>query len=164
MDLVKPDIGLLFWMLLSFLIVLFLLKKFAWKPILSALKEREDSIKESLNEADKARQTMANLKADNENLIREARAERDGILKQAMEVKNEIIADSKGKAKEEAGNILKAARETIHNEKMGAIIELKNQVATLSIEIAEKVLTDELSSIDKQKKLVDKLLKDVNLN
>lgn len=164
MDLIKPDIGLLFWMLLSFLIVLFLLKKFAWKPILGALKEREDSIKKSLNDADKARQTVANLKVDNEKLLMEARAERDEILKQARDVKKEIVAEAKEKAKEEASNIMKSARETIHNERMAAITELKNQVGILSIEIAEKVLAEELSSVDKQKKLIDRLLKDVNLN
>lgn len=164
MDLVTPDIGLLFWMTLSFLIVLFLLRKFAWKPILKMLREREESITDALEEAKKARNEMANLKADNESLLAEARAEREVILREANETKAAIVAEAKEKAKAEGDQIVKQARETIQNEKMAAITELKNQVASLSIDIAEKILKEELSSEEKQKSLINNLLDDVSLN
>jgi F-type H+-transporting ATPase subunit b len=164
MELVKPDFGLIFWMLLSFGILVFLLAKFAWKPILKALKEREQSIEDSLRSAEKARNEMANLKADNEKLLAEARNERDKILKEAREAKENIINEARGKASEEADRLIKIARESIHNEKMAAITDLKNQVANLSIEIAEKVIRQQLSTDEKQKALVAEMLKDVKLN
>ncbi len=164
MELVKPDFGLIFWMLLSFGILVFLLTKFAWKPILKALKEREHSIEDSLRSAEKARNEMANLKADNEKLLAEARNERDKILKEAREAKDNIINEARGKASEEADRLIKIARESIHNEKMAAITDLKNQVANLSIEIAEKVIRQQLSTDEKQKALVAEMLKDVKLN
>jgi F-type H+-transporting ATPase subunit b len=164
MDLVTPDIGLLFWMTISFLIVLLLLRKFAWKPILSSLKEREETISNALDEAKKARKEMANQQAGNEALLAEARAERDVILREATETKVAIVAEAREKAKAEGEKAIKIARETIHNEKMAAITELKNQVATLSIEIAEKILKEELSSEEKQKSLISNLLDDVSLN
>jgi F-type H+-transporting ATPase subunit b len=151
-------------MLLSFGILVFLLTKFAWKPILKALKEREQSIEDSLRSAEKARNEMASLKADNEKLLAEARNERDKILKEAREAKDNIINEARGKASEEADRLLKIARETIHNEKMAAITDLKNQVANLSIEIAEKVIRQQLSTDEKQKALVAEMLKDVKLN
>ncbi len=164
MELVKPDFGLIFWMLLSFGILVFLLTKFAWKPILKALKDREQSIEDSLRSAEKARQEMANLKADNEKLLAEARNERDKILKEAREAKDNIINEARSKASEEADRLIKIARETIYNEKMAAITDLKNQVANLSIEIAEKVIRQQLSTDEKQKALVAEMLKDVKLN
>ena len=164
MSLITPDIGLLFWMLLSFSIVLIILKKFAWKPILEGLKERETSIQEALDTAKKAREEMEALQSNNEELLREARAERDSLIKEARAAKDAIVAEAKDKAKEEADKIMSQARATIENEKMAAITELKNQVATLSIDIAEKILKEELSSEDKQKALVTTLLDDVNLN
>jgi F-type H+-transporting ATPase subunit b len=164
MDLVNPAIGLLFWMTVSFLIILFLLTKFAWKPILKMIKEREDSIENALSSAEKAKAEMKALQSDNERILAEARAERDTLLKEAREMKESIIAEAKNAASKEGDRLLKAARENIQNEKMAAITELKNNVATLSIEIAEKILKSELSSDEKQKTLVNSLLKDVNLN
>jgi F-type H+-transporting ATPase subunit b len=164
MELVKPAIGLLFWMVVSFGIVLFILKKFAWKPILNMIKERETSIESALNAAEKAKLEMTSLKSSNEKLLAEARIERDNILKEAREIKDSIVNEAKTKAKQEADKIVTAARENIQNEKMAAITELKNQVATLSIDIAEKILKTELSSDEKQKSLVKNLLEGIKLN
>jgi F-type H+-transporting ATPase subunit b len=164
MKLVTPDIGLLFWMIVSFGIVLFLLRKFAWKPILSSLRTREESISEALNTAKKAKEEMSLLKADNEKLIQQARAERDVLLKEARDTKDAIIAESKAKAQAEANKIMAAARETINTEKNAAIADLKNQVASMSIDIAEKILRQELSKDEKQKSLMENLMRDVPLN
>jgi len=164
MELVQPAFGLVFWMLVSFLIVLFILGKFAWKPILKALKERETSIEDALRSADKAREAMENLKADNEKLLNEARAERERMLREARDTKDSIINEAKGKATTEANRLLQMAREAITNEKQAAITELKNQVATLSIEIAEKILREQLKDAAKQKELAKKYLKEVKLN
>lgn len=164
MELIKPAIGLVFWMCLSFGVVLFLLRKYAWKPILTALKERETSIETALGAAKKAREEMAALQADNEKILNEARNERDQILKEAREAKETIITEAKSKAQKEGERLVSQARDTINNEKMAAITELKNQVATLSIEIAEKIIREHLSSDEKQKTLVKNLLQEVNLN
>ncbi|MFM7218102.1 MAG: F0F1 ATP synthase subunit B [Bacteroidota bacterium] len=164
MELITPSIGLVFWMTVSFLTLLFILKKFAWKPILNMLHEREQNIAEALNTAKKAREEMAALKADNERLLNEARLERDKMLKEARDTKDAIIAEAKGKAQAEANKILAQTRETIQTEKNAAITELKNQVAGMSITIAEKILRAELSSDEKQKALVQNLLKDANMN
>lgn len=164
MSLITPDIGLLFWMFVSFGIVLFILKKFAWKPILDSVKEREDSIEEALAQAGKAKEELEKLQANNEDLLKQTREERDLLIKEAREAKDNMISEAKGKAKEEADKIIVSARETIESEKIAAVAELKSQVAVLSIEIAEKILRDELSAEDKQKKLVNNLLEDVNLN
>ncbi|MDQ3051458.1 MAG: F0F1 ATP synthase subunit B [Bacteroidota bacterium] len=164
MELVKPAFGLIFWMLISFGIIVFLLKKFAWPVILGALDERERSITEALNAAQRAKEEMAGLKADNEKLLLEARNQRDLILKEARDAKDSIINDAKAKATEEADRLRKIAREDIQNEKMAAITDLKNQVAMLSIQIAEKVIRQQLSTDDKQKALVSDLLKDVKMN
>jgi len=164
MELVKPAFGLIFWMFVSFGLILFLLKKFAWKPILAMLDEREKTISDALNLAQKAKEEMTALRAGNEKLLQEARNERDILLKEAREAKESIINEAKSKATEAADKILTSARENITNEKMAAITELKNYVATLSIEIAEKVLKQELSDPNKQKELVQTLLKDTKLN
>ena len=164
MELVQPAFGLVFWMLLSFLTVLFILGKFAWKPILKALKERETSIEDALNSADKAREAMENLKSDNEKLLAEARAERERMLREARDTKDAIINEAKGKASAEANRLLQQAREIINTEKLAAITELKNQVATLSIEIAEKILREQLKDAAKQKELAEKYLKEVKMN
>lgn len=164
MELVKPSIGLIFWMAVSFSIILFILKKFAWKPILGMIKEREESIENALAAAEKAKEEMKALQSNNERILAEAKAERDALLKEAREMKDKIISEAKGQATKEGERLLKIARENIQNEKMAAITELKNQVATLSIEIAEKILKSELSTDEKQKTLVNTLLKDVNLN
>ena len=164
MELVTPAFGLVFWMLITFLIVLFLLKKFAWKPILDMIKEREESIENALSSAEKAKKEMASLKSSNEKILSDARLERDLMLKEARELKEGMINEAKGKATAEADKIVTAARETINNEKMAAITELKNQVATLSIEIAEKELRQQLASDEKQKAYVKQLLDEVKLN
>jgi F-type H+-transporting ATPase subunit b len=164
MELVKPDFGLVFWMTVSFLIVVFLMRKFAWGPILTMLKERETSIEEALNAAKKAKEEVASMKAENERILAEARNERDKILKEARDTKDAIVNEARTKAQVEGDRMINIARETINNEKMAAITELKNQVATLSIEIAEKVIRQQLSSDEKQKALVQDLLKDVKMN
>lgn len=164
MQLVMPDTGLLIWMMITFLIVLILLRKFAWKPILKMIKDREDSIDSALKSAENAKLEMQNLKSDNEKILAQARNERDQMMKEARDIKDQIVGDAKGKAKEEADKILSSAREAIQNEKMAAITELKNQVALLSVEIAEKILKRELSDENKQKDLIGDLLKDTKLN
>lgn len=164
MQLVMPDTGLLIWMMITFLIVLILLRKFAWKPILKMIKDREDSIDGALKSAENAKLEMQNLKSDNERILAQARSERDAMMKEARDMKDAIVGEAKGKAKEEADKILAAAREVIQNEKMAAITELKNQVALLSVDIAEKILKRELSDENKQKDLIGDLLKDTKLN
>jgi F-type H+-transporting ATPase subunit b len=164
MELVNPGIGLIFWMIVSFGIVLWILKKFAWKPILNALKEREHSIEDALLSAEKAKEVMAKLKADNEAIIKEAKIERDSILKEARQVKEKILQEAKEEASEEAGKIIEAARLTIKNEKVAAILDIKNQVAIFSVEIAEKILKQKLAEKENQKVLINKLLDEIKLN
>ncbi|HQF29452.1 MAG TPA: F0F1 ATP synthase subunit B, partial [Bacteroidia bacterium] len=130
MELVKPDFGLVFWMTVSFLIVVFILRKFAWGPILTSLKERETSINDALNSAKKAKEEVANMKAENERILQEARNERDKMLKEARDTKDAIVSEARTKAQVEGDRIITIARETIQNEKLAAITELKNQVAT----------------------------------
>ena len=161
MDLVTPGVGMIFWTTLFFLIVLFVLGKFAWPSILSAVRARNESIRKSLESAKKAREEMANLQADNERILAEAKAERDAMLKEARDVKEAIMTEAREKAAEDASKLLKSAKEAIKNEKLAAINEIKEQIATLSIEIAEKVLRQTLSAEKEQKKLVDKLIDDM---
>ena len=156
------DPGLIIWTTIIFTLLLVVLKKFAWKPILNAVDERNQSIKESLQEAEKARTEMSELTANNEKIMTQARADRDMLLKEARDMKNEIIAQAKEQANNEAEKLVSSAREQISNEKMKALTELKNQVADLSIEMAEKVLAAELNDAEKQKELVSKALKDNN--
>lgn len=158
------SIGLFFWQSLLFVGLVLLLKKVAWKPILDAVGEREDFIKDSLEAAEKAKLELARLQSKNEDLLKEARAERDNLLKQAKETKDKIISEAKGKAQAEADKIMTSAKEAIENEKMAAVTELKNQVASLSVEIAEKILKKELASDEKQKVLAGELMEEVNLN
>jgi F-type H+-transporting ATPase subunit b len=164
MGLVTPGIGLLFWMLLSFTIVLFVLKKYAWGPIVKALHDRENSIAEALATAEKAREEMAKLKADNEKIIAQANEERKKILSEAYEQNKHIVAEAKAEAKAEADKILEAARETIEHEKNMALSEIKHLMADLSIDIAKKVLQRELSDENKQKEYVNNILDDIKLN
>jgi len=164
MQLINPGFGLIFWMTLAFLIVFFVLKKFAWKPILASLKEREDSIENALKAAEEAKKEMASLKAANEELLREAREERDAMLADARKIKEQIIGEAREKANREASIIVENAREQINSEKQAALIELKNLIATYSIEIAEKVLQEELSDKKKQQAYVTKLVKEIQLN
>jgi F-type H+-transporting ATPase subunit b len=164
MELVTPAIGLVFWMSVTFLFIFFILKKFAWKPILNMIKEREDSIESALQAAEKAKLEMKELQAGNERILAEAMAERDNLLREARETKDAIVNEAKTKAKAEADKLINQALESIRNEKMAAITELKNQVAALSIEVAEKILKEQLSTEEKQKVLVGNLLKEVELN
>lgn len=164
MNLVTPGVGLIFWTTIVFLLLLFILSKYAWKPILSAIKTREKGIEDALAAAENAKKEMQELKSANEAILTQARAERDAMLKEARDTKDAIISEAKSKATKEAERIMSSTREQITNEKNAAIAELKNQVATLSIEIAEKILKSELSSDEKQKALVSNLMKDVNLN
>ena len=147
MELVLPGIGLTFWMVLVFGLLLFLLKKFAWKPILSALKERENSIEEALKSAEAAKDQLSKLKSDNEALYKQAREERDQLLKEAKVMKETIISDAKKSAEEEGKRIIQAASEEINKQKAVAIAELKGQVASMSIAIAEKPISS-ISSED----------------
>jgi F-type H+-transporting ATPase subunit b len=158
------SVGLFFWQAAIFIILIFLLRKFAWGPILTAVNEREDSILEALKSAEEARLKLAELKTDNLALLNEARAERDSILKEARTMKEGILTEAKTIASAQGDKMMTAARESIQHEKMAAITDLKNQVAVLSIEIAEKILKDELSSADKQKAIIDNLVKDIVLN
>ena len=158
------SVGLFAWQSLLFVGLIFLLRKVAWKPILNAVEEREDFIEESLEAAENAKLELARLQSKNEDLLKEARAERDELLKAAKETKEKIVSEAKGQAKAEADKIMTSAKEAIENEKMAAITELKNQVATLSLDIAEKILKQELSTDDKQKALTTQLMEEVNLN
>jgi F-type H+-transporting ATPase subunit b len=164
MDLVTPDVGLLFWTFISFAILFFLLKKFAWKPIVGTVNDRENSIKEALASAEAAKLEMQNLTADNERILKEARAEREMMMKEAREIKTKMIADAKDEAKESADKMITQAQAAIESEKKAAVAELKSQVASLSIEIAEKVMKSELSDTDKQLKLVEDMLGKATLN
>ena len=164
MGLLTPDYGLLFWMVLSFSIVLFILKKFAWKPILSALKEREKSIEGALKSAEKAKAEMAKMQADNEKILAEARLERDKLIKEARQMKDKIVEDAKALAQAEGQKMIEAARLLINSEKKAAIKEIKDQVAVLSIQIAEKLIKDKLADNANQSEYIDKLLKDIKLN
>tara|TARA_A100001015_G_scaffold102308_1_gene113654 strand:+ start:138 stop:635 length:498 start_codon:yes stop_codon:yes gene_type:complete len=155
--------GLFFWQLLIFVFLVLLLKKFAWKPILDTVNERESSIKEAMNKAEAAKKEMASIQEDNQKILKEARAEREALLKEARTNGAEILAQAKTDAQAEAYKVIAQAQETIQNEKRAAINELKNQVAQISLEIAEKVIDSELDSKDKQAKLVDKLIKDASL-
>ena len=151
--------GLFIWQTIIFLALLFLLKKYAWKPILGAVDERKNSIDEALSAAEKAKEEMAELTANNEKILSDARIERDGIIKEAREIKNKTISEAKEKASEEAEKIISSAKEQINNEKMKAMTELKNQVADISIEMAEKILRTELKDAKNQKKLIEEALK-----
>jgi F-type H+-transporting ATPase subunit b len=164
MDLVTPGIGMIFWTTLFFLILLLVLGKFAWPAILSAVKARNESIRKALESAEKAREEMAKLQSDNEKILAEAKAERDALMKEARNAKDEIIAEAKEKAGEEASRLLKNARETIQNEKRSAISEMKTQMTTFSIEIAEKILRSKLDNDKAQKELIEKLVDDIDLN
>ena len=160
MSLVTPAVGLMFWTCVIFVLLILVLKKFAWKPILSAVDQRNESISNSLLAAEKARDEIANLTANNEQIIAQAKLDRDALLKEAREMKNEIISKAKETATNEADKIISSAKEQITNEKMKALTELKNQVAAISIEMAEKVLGSELSNADAQKDLVNRALKE----
>lgn len=158
------SLGLFVWQTVLFVGLLFLLKKYAWGPILSAVNEREAGIKDALNLAEKAKMEMENLQADNQKLLKEARAEREAMLKEARELKSSMIESAKTEAKEEANKLVANAQAAIETEKKAAIADLKSIVAELSISIAETVVREELSDKSKQEKLVESMLKDATLN
>ena len=156
--------GLFFWQAIILVILIVLLAKFAWKPILAALAAREEGISNALLAAENAKKEMQNLKADNEKLLVEARAERDAMIKEAREIKEKMIADAKSEAQAQGEKMIEAAKASIESEKNAAMAELKNQVSTLSLEIAETLLKGELSNKEAQTKLVEKMLGDAKLN
>ncbi|RZK79682.1 MAG: F0F1 ATP synthase subunit B [Pedobacter sp.] len=164
MELLVPEIGLVILQTIAFLLLMFLLAKFAWKPVLAAIKEREQSIDEALNKAELAKQEMTRLTAQNEELMKEARGERDRILKEAKTLKDNILHEAKAQAHTEGAKLIEKARIEIENQKKAALAELKNQVSTLSLDIAERVLRNQLQDKAKQQELVTNLLKDVELN
>jgi F-type H+-transporting ATPase subunit b len=158
------SLGLFFWMLAIFILLIFLLKKFAWKPILDAVNEREEGIRSALLSAENAKKEMQNLKSDNEKLLAEARLERDTMIKEAREIKEKMINDAKTEAQQAGEKMISQAKAAIEGEKNAAMAELKAKVSSLSVEIAEKLLKDELSNKEAQTKLVEKMLGDVKLN
>jgi F-type H+-transporting ATPase subunit b len=164
MDLLTPSFGLIIWTLLAFGIVVFILKKYAWTPILKSLNERETNIATSLSTAEKVRNEMAQLKSENEELLIKAREERGVMLREAKETKDKIINDAKEQAREEMNKIIADAQSTIETQKMAAITELKNQVGSLVIEISEKILRKELSNKDDQEKYIKQLAETVRMN
>jgi len=164
MQLVTPDLGTLFWMLLSFSIVLIILKKFAWKPILKMLKDREDNIDHALKSAEETKKEVAKLKADNEKLMRETHIKAEIMITEAKELGNKVIEDSKLVAETEADKIIRKAEKTIKNEHKAAINQIKREIAEFSIEISEKILNEKLDHKEIQEKYVNNLVKDINLN
>ena len=156
--------GLFIWQIVIFVGLILLLKKFAWKPILDAVNEREEGIKNALESAENAKKEMQDLQADNQRILQEARLERDSMLKEAREMKEKIVADAKNEAQAQGQKMIEQAKAAIESEKNAAMNELKLQVSTLSLSIAEKVLKDELSNKEAQTKLVEKMLEDVKLN
>lgn len=164
MNLLVPEIGLLVWNTVAFLVLVFLLGKFAWKPIMKAIHDREKNIDDALNKAELAKQEMARLTSQNEELLKQARAERDQILKDAKTLKDSMINEAKTTAQVEGAKLIEKARLEIENQKKAALAELKGQVSALSLDIAERVLRTELGDKAKQQDLVNTLLKDVELN
>jgi F-type H+-transporting ATPase subunit b len=164
MDLFSPSIGLIVWSSIVFLTLFFILAKFAWKPVMAAIKEREQFIDDALNKAELAKQEMARLTAQNEDLMKQARSERDEILKEAKMLKDNIVNEAKTQAQTEGAKLIEKARIEIENQKKAALAELKGQVSTLSLDIAERVLRSQLDDKAKQQDLVASLLKDVELN
>jgi len=164
MGIVTPGFGLIFWTTVTFFLLLFLLAKFAWKPILKAVHDREQAIDSALKAAEAAKSEMASLHSSNEQLLKEAREEREQILKEARTMRDKTIADAKTAASEEAAKVLDAARAQIHNEKMAAMTEVKNQVAQLAIDMSERILRAELKDAAAQKAMVDRAMEDVKMN
>jgi len=164
MSLVTPGIGLIFWMLIAFSILLFILGKFAWKPILKLLHEREESIEKALQAAEEAKAEMLKLQANNEQIVAEARKQADAIIKEAREMKEKMVSEAKIAAANEADKIMKNAKVAIENEKNQAMNEIRNQIAEFSVLIAEKIIRKELSNENKQKEYIDSLLNDIHIN
>ena len=164
MDLLIPSFGLIFWTLLAFLIVVFVLKKFAWKPILTSLNDREKTISDSLATAERVKAEMAQLKSENESLLAKAREERAQMLKEARDTKDKIIAEAKEAAKVEAGKIMTDALAAIETQKMAALTDIKNQVGTLVVEVSEKILRRQLDNKSEQENYIKQLAGELKLN
>lgn len=163
-SLVSPAIGLVFWTTVIFLLFFLILKRFAWKPILSAVKARDEMIKGSLASAEKARKEMAKLQSDNEAILKKAREERENILREARDVRDKLIAEAKGKASEEAEKLVEKARAGIEREKAIALADIREQVASLSVEIASKLLGERLKQTGEQQRLIETYLNEINTN
>ena len=164
MDLLLPHLGLIVWTILAFLIVLFILKKFAWKPILKGLNEREANIANSIATAEKVKLEAASLKSENEALLVKAREERATMLKEAKDIKDKMINDAKDQAKEQAAKIIADAQASIHNQKMAALTDIKNQVGKMVVDVSEKILRRELSDKSKQETYIRELADEIKLN
>lgn len=164
MDLLTPGVGLIFWQLIGFLALLFILSKFAWRPITDALKSREESIESALAAADRAKTEMASLQAENEKLLQETRLERDKILREASATAKQLIEESREEAKRQGDKMIEDAKAVIQTEKQAALSDVKTQVATLSVKIAEKLLRNNLSNEKEQKALVANFIDDLNVN
>jgi F-type H+-transporting ATPase subunit b len=164
MGLVSPNPGTIFWMLLIFSIVFYVLKRFAWKPILNALKERENSIRDALNSADVARKQIEDLKADQDILRANALKDKELILKEARDIKDKIIAEARDKATQEGAKMIAQIREQIENEKLSALNDIRLQVADLSVQIAEKILQEKLENTPRQEQLIHSQLEGFKLN
>ncbi len=164
MNLITPEFGLLFWQTITFLVLLLLLSRFAWKPIMSSLREREETIEGALRSAELARQEMTKLRADNERLLDEARAERDAMMRKAQQTADTIVEEAKNKAAAESNRIVESARAAIQSERQAAIDDIRRQVATLSVDIAEKVIRRQINGDPQQRQLVDQFVKDIHLS
>jgi len=164
MELLTPGTGLLFWQAIVWIVLIFFLSKFAWKPIVQSLRIREDSIQEALDSAEDAKKEMAKLTSDNEKLLEAARLERDNILKEARDAGNVMMEEAKAGAATASAKMIEEAKTAINTEKMAALTEVKNQVAVLSMEIAEKLVKKQLSNDKAQKDMVADFVKDINLN
>ena len=164
MELLSPHLGLILWTLLAFLIVLFILGKYAWKPILNSLNEREKNISDSILSAENMRKEMEKMHSENEALLAKAREERSQMMREAKEMKDKIIQDAKEQARNETNKIVADAQSVINQQKMAAIVDLKNQVGNLVLEVSEKVLCRELSNKEEQEKYIQQLAQNIELN
>lgn len=163
-SLISPAIGLVFWTTLIFVLFFLVLKKFAWKPVLGAIKARDEMIKGSLASAEKARKEMARLQSDNEAILKKAREERETILKEARDVRDKLIAEAKGRATEEAEKLVEKARAGIEREKAAALADIREQVASISIEIASRLVGEKLQKSGEQEKLIDNYMKEIDFS
>jgi F-type H+-transporting ATPase subunit b len=164
MEIIMPEIGVIFWTFLSFLVVFFILRKFAWKPIINMLNERDQSIEQALSSADSARKEMQKLEMKNEELVKEAKLERESLLKEAKDTQTKIISEARESAKDEAKRMIEKARKEISAEREAAFAEMKNEIVSYAVEIAEKILRQELQDKDKQQQVAEKYLDDIKRN
>ena len=164
MEIILPEFGVIFWTVLTFLVVWYILRKFAWKPILNMLETRDKSIESALNSAEDARKEMAILKSENDKMAKKARVEREQMLKEARESQNKILAEARENAKEEAAKLIEKARRDIKDERENAFLDMKKQLVEYSVDIAEKILRNELQDPGNQKKMAEQYIKDIKFN